>query len=78
MTSVAPRYAEARHSYKDRPWREKEFITPKEIAVILDCSMTAVYPIVNSLPHVRVGKSYRVATKAFEKWIRDQERMSTR
>lgn len=62
----------------EKTWREREFLTPKEIANILSIHQNTAYELVNQLPHIRVGRTYRVATAAFEKWIRDQERMSVR
>lgn len=59
-------------------WRDQEFLTPKEIANILNIHQNTAYELVNKIPHIRVGKTYRVATAALEKWIKDQERMSVR
>lgn len=55
-------------------WRDCDFLTPKQIAEILNIHQNTVYEIVNQLPHIRIGKAYRVARPAFEKWIKDQER----
>ena len=62
----------------DKNWRQKAFLSPKDIAEILGVHQNTAYEIVNQLPHVMVGRCYRVALEAFEKWIRDQERSNAK
>ena len=59
-------------------WRDKDFLSRKDIANILGISNGAAYKIVHQLPYVRVGKAYRVSTKAFQEWIKTQERTNAR
>ena len=59
-------------------WRERDFLSRKDIADILGISNGAAYEIVHQLPHVKVGKVYRVSTKAFQEWIKTQERTNAR
>lgn len=55
-------------------WQEANFLSPKDIAGILSIHINTAYEIVNSIPHIKIGRTYRVAVPAFMKWIRDQER----
>ena len=55
-------------------WRSLEYLSVKEIAQILNIHINTAYDLTRKLPHIKVGKTYRVATKVLEKWIRDQER----
>lgn len=62
----------------DNDWRQLDFLTAKQIAKILGIHSNTAYDLVNKLPHIKIGKSYRVSRLAFEKWIKDQERMNAR
>lgn len=55
-------------------WRTKDYLKPRDIKEILNISPGKTYDLINSLPHIRVGKSIRIPRLAFEKWLRDQER----
>ena len=55
-------------------WRERDFLSPKQIGEILGIHSNTVYSLVNRLPHVKLGRSYRIPTEAFMKWIKDEER----
>lgn len=55
-------------------WRERDFLTPKQIGEILQIGEDAVYTLVNAIPHVRIGKLYRVPTTAFLKWLKDNRK----
>lgn len=59
-------------------WRSQEYLSVKEIAQILHIHLNTAYELTQKLPHIKIGKTYRVAVKAFEKWIRDQERSCAR
>lgn len=59
-------------------WREKEYLSRKDIAYILGVSDDTAYTIIRQLPHIKAGKAYRVSCKAFQQWIKDQERKSAR
>lgn len=62
----------------DKSWRDKEYLSARDIRTILSISQNTAYNIIHELPHVRCGNTYRVPTAAFEKWIRDQERSNAR
>ena len=55
-------------------WRSQEHLSVKEIAQILHVHLNTAYEVIHQMPHIKIGKTYRVAVTAFEKWIRDQER----
>lgn len=55
-------------------WRSQEFLNAKEIANILNIHLNTAYEVIHQMPHIKIGKTYRVAVQAFEKWIRDKER----
>lgn len=58
-----------------RDWREKEFLSTKQVATVLGIGLTAAYNLVYSLPHVRINKgSLRIRTVYIEKFIKEQER----
>ena len=59
-------------------WRERDFLSHKDIRDILGVSDDAAYTVIHQLPHIKVGKAYRVSTKAFQQWIKDQERKNAR
>lgn len=59
-------------------WREKEFLSRKDIAEILSISNDSAFKIIHQMPFVRIGNTYRVSCKAFQQWIKDQERKSKR
>lgn len=57
------------------PWRERESLSPQDIAIILGISRTLATEIVHTLPHFRAGrKLLRVRTVELEKYIKKQER----
>ena len=55
-------------------WRDKDFLTPRDIADVLGVHLNTGYNIAHKLPHFMVGRLYRVKREAFEQWMRDQER----
>ena len=55
-------------------WRDKDFLTPRDIADVLGVHLNTGYNIAHKLPHFKVGKLYRVKREAFEQWMKDQER----
>lgn len=59
-------------------WREKDFLSHKDIQTILDISEGAAYQVLHQLPYIKIGKIYRVSTRAFQQWIKDQERKHAR
>lgn len=64
----------SRQNAEQKPWREREFLKPKDIAEILDVSTDLAYTITHSLPNIRVGRVLRVRTVIFEQFIKRQER----
>lgn len=55
-------------------WREREYLSVRDISRILQIHFNTAYKLVKTLPHIKIGSTYRVSTEAFQKWIRDQER----
>lgn len=59
-------------------WREKDYLSCKDIQKILCISEGSAYQLMHRLPHFRIGSTYRVSTAAFRQWIKDQERKCER
>ena len=59
---------------EQKPWREREFLTPKDIAEILEISTDTAYDIAHMLPHVQIGRLLRIRTVIFEQYIKKEER----
>lgn len=59
-------------------WRERDFLSHKDIQNILCISEGAAYQVMHQLPYIKIGKLYRVSTKAFQQWLKDQERKNAK
>ena len=59
-------------------WRSRQFLSIGDMAAILNISRDTARCILQQMPYVKIGRSYRVAGPAFEKWLRDKERLSVR
>ena len=55
-------------------WREKEFLSAKDIAEIMDVSKPQAYEFMKEQKYVMFGKNIRLRTVHLEKYIKDQER----
>jgi len=64
----------SKQNAEQKPWREREFLTPQDVAGILLVSEATARELVHTLPHVRVGKLLRVRTVYLEQFIKKQER----
>ena len=51
-------------------WRELDFLTPKQVAEILQVSRDTAMNVIHSMPHVRIGRIIRVPTEAFLKYLK--------
>lgn len=51
-----------------------EYLTPKDISVLLGIGMTKTYEIINKkeFPKIRIGKIIRVPRTEFEKYMKKQ------
>lgn len=60
-------------------WRDKEYLTINDITKILGLSRQTVAKRLKDIPHIRLSrKAVRIPTAAFEKYLKDTERASTR
>lgn len=55
-------------------WRNKEYLKLSEIRGILSIGENTVYKLVKQMPHIKIGKEYRIPRAAFEQWLKTQER----
>lgn len=54
-----------------------EFMTTKEIAAILEVSYDVALLLVKTeIPHIRVGRSYRVRAYRFRQWFKQKEKLT--
>lgn len=61
------------------PAKEGEalYLTPKQISIILDCSISKATELIHALPHYIIGKSgLRVRKEVFYQHLADQEAAS--
>lgn len=56
------------------PWRELDYLSPKDIAEILRVHENTAYKVIHQMPFIKIGTLYRVPVPAFEKWLKDNER----
>lgn len=56
---------------------EEDFLTVKKISEILHVSYDVALLLVKTeIPHLKVGKGYRVRTLVFRKWFKNKEKTS--
>ena len=59
-------------------WRDKDYLSIEDMQNVLGISRQTFYRnVIRQLPVMKVGRHYRVARPAFEKWLKDQERRPT-
>lgn len=50
-------------------WRSLDYLTPKQVGEILQIGRDSAYELVRSLPHLKIGKQYRVSSEEFRKYL---------
>ena len=55
-------------------WRLFDYLTPSQIAEILQIGRDSAYELVRSLPHLKIGRQYRVSREAFEAYLKDTKK----
>lgn len=50
-------------------WRSFDYLTVSQVAEVLQIGRDSAYELVRSLPHLKIGKQYRVSREAFEKYL---------
>ena len=56
-------------------WRDKEFLNVREVAEILSIHYNTAYNLIHTeIPHIMVGKTYRIASESLAHWIKGEER----
>lgn len=50
-------------------WKTLDYLTPSQVGKILQIGRDSAYELVRSLPHLKIGKQYRVSREAFEKYL---------
>ena len=58
----------------DANWRSLDYLTPKQVGEILQIGRDSAYELVRSLPHLKIGKQYRVSTEAFQRFLKDTQK----
>lgn len=55
-------------------WRIFDYLTPSQIAEVLQIGRDSAYELVRSLPHLKIGRQYRVSREAFEKYLNNTQK----
>lgn len=55
-------------------WKTLDYLTPSQVAKILQIGRDSAYELVRSLPHLKIGRQYRVSREAFEKYLNNTQK----
>lgn len=55
-------------------WKTLDYLTPNQVGKILQIGRDSAYELVRSLPHLKIGKQYRVARETFEKYLNNTQK----
>ena len=55
-------------------WKTLDYLTPSQVGKILQIGRDSAYELVRSLPHLKIGKQYRVAREDFEAYLNDSRK----
>ena len=55
-------------------WKTLDYLTPSQVGKILQIGRDSAYELVRSLPHLKIGRQYRVSREAFEKYLNNTQK----